>query len=371
MIYRALVLTLVFFTSPVLSENYRLNVFAETQNDTSVCKNDYRQCMLQIYTDSLLAVGNYRGVMLVAENNRVIFRRAYGRSVVDTSRQYAADTPMQLASVSKPFTAAAVLIAAEKGLLGLDDNLTDYFPKMRYKTVKIKHLLNHTSGIPDYLNQKWLFKKYIYRRKSFTNSDLVNYLQTNRPRPLFRAGARHKYCNTGYALLASVLEKVSGKSFGEFMQAEIFDPLEMSDTFLFSRDRGLRQLRPHDPLDDILGDKGVFSTVDDLYKWDRALEAEKVLPRQVLDSAYAPGHTAEGEKFDYGYGWRMVRKEFEEPIIYHRGLWQGANPMLIRYISCNRTIISLHDNNDVDGWHFIGSVRDILNESERFCMPAF
>lgn len=363
--------TIVFIPIFLLIEKQTLKI--RTHPDLDQCRADYQNCMLHYLTDSIYRKGNYNGVLLVAENGKVIFKKAFGRRKYDKNTTFTTQTAMQLASVSKPFTALAVLMLVERNKLSLNDKLVRYFPTLPYKEVTIKHLLNHTSGIPCYLNQKWKYKRSFYRKEYITNQDLINYLGKRHPKPFFQAGKRHKYSNTGYALLASIVEKVSGQKFTDFMQKHIFDTVGMSHTFFFDRNKKIIMQRENDPLDGIYGDKGMFSTVDDMFAWDQALYSNKLVSQKTLQQAYEQGtldHES-GEKFDYGYGWRMIREMHQEPIIYHKGLWQGANPMMIRFVGCNRTIISLHPADNFNSWSMTYAIRDILNQSEAWCYEDF
>jgi len=340
-------------------------------DDLNLCKSDYRVCMLTLLMDSVVKSGNYNGVLLVAENGHVIFRKAYGKSKIDTAHKFAQTSQMQLASVSKPFTAAAIMMLKERGLLDFDDNITKYIPELRYKDITVRHLLNHSSGIPDYINESRRFKKTFYRKTWLTNDDLVEYLAKNKTPQYFKAGERHEYSNTGYALLATIVERVSGESFAEFMQKNIFDKTGMKNTFLCSPERRPKMLRDKEPLDGILGDKGIFSTVDDMFAWDRILYTNRLISQETLEEAYTESTTNKGKTFNYGYGWRIRKPEYEEPIIYHKGLWQGANPFFIRFVKCNRTVISLHPADNLNSWGLVFGINRVLNESEYMCFKNF
>jgi CubicO group peptidase (beta-lactamase class C family) len=334
------------------------------------CKKDFQTSMIHLLIDSMHKAGNYSGVLLVAENGNVIFKKAYGRSWYDTTQVFTVNTAMQLASVSKPFTAMAILILAEKGLVNYHDDITKYFPNLKYKGITVKHLLNHTSGLPDYLNRPWLFAKYIGKKSELTNEGLLEILEknANKLRLDFTPGKQHRYSNTGYALLALIVERASGMSFKTFMSQHIFMPLGMTSTFIYDKSKKIKMLREEEPKDGVWGDKGVFSTVDDMLKWDQALYTEKLIKRKTLEEAFSQGVTLDETKFDYGYGWRIAQSDNGEKIIYHKGLWQGANPMLIRIVECNRTVISLNPvSSKYNSWEMVYKINRIMNESEKVC----
>jgi CubicO group peptidase (beta-lactamase class C family) len=331
------------------------------------CKADYQRSMLNLLMDSISRSGRYFGTLLVAENGEVVFRKSFGNSIFEPEKAFTPEIPMQLASVSKPFTAVAMLKLIEHKLVNYDDDIRKYLPQLRYQGITVRHLLNHTSGLPDYLNRPQAFERYISRRQELTNQKLYQVLAQNKPALEFSPGKRHKYSNTGYALLPLIIEQVTGQTFQQFMQEQIFDPLQMRHTFFYSKDKNLKMMRDNEHRDGVLGDKGLFSTVDDMLKWDQALYTDKLVKRKTLDEAFEQGETLSAEKFDYGFGWRLSTSSFGERIIYHRGLWQGANPMLIRIVDCNRTIISLHHATRFDSWYLVNTVNEILNRSEVKC----
>lgn len=127
-------------------------------------------------------------------------------------------------------------------------------------------------------------------------------------------------------------------------------------------------LREQEPKDGVFGDKGIFSTVEDMFRWDQALYTEKLIKQSTREEAFSQGVTLDETKFDYGYGWRITQSDNGERIIYHKGLWQGANPMLIRMVECNRTVISLHPViSKMNSWEMIYKVNKIMNDSEKSC----
>ncbi|TAD97345.1 MAG: class A beta-lactamase-related serine hydrolase [Bacteroidetes bacterium] len=352
--------------------DHQLNISARKyDNDAALCKKDYQNCMLNQLMDSVFNTGTYKGVILIAENGKTIFRKGYGISDIDSS-SFTPEIAMQLASISKPFTATAIMILEERNLLSYEDDLSKFFPDLNYKGVKIKHLLNHTSGIPDYINQNWHFKKFTHKKELVNNEDLLQHLIIYRPKQLFEAGKKHHYSNTGYALLASIIENVSKQPFTEFMQQNIFDVAGMKNTFFYSKDRTLRMKRSKEPLDGILGDKGIFSTVDDMLAFDQALYEDKIISQKTLKNAFKAQKTTKNEDFNYGYGWRIIEnKDTGELTVYHRGHWQGFNPMFMRFVSCNRSIISLHLPTGLDVWKLSGQITNIINDSEKYCFTHF
>lgn len=335
-----------------------------------LCQQQYRHLRIDSMMQELAANRNYNGVMLVAEEGKQIYKRAFGYVRKDTLQKFDTTYQMQLASVSKPFTAMAVLLLIEKGLLNYDDDIKKWFPKLRYKGITVQNLLQHTSGLPDYINDNYIFIKYAKNKGKgivWTNQDLINVLEKQKIGLRFATGKKFSYSNTGYALLATIIEKVSKQKFPNFMRENIFLRLGMTQTFVYQPSMTDIETIREDYREGIMGAKGIYSTVDDMLKFDQALYTNKLLKQATLDSAYSQGSTDKNERFDYGFGWRLRSSEVGDRIVYHRGLWEDANPMFIRFVECNRTIISLHHPTSSDHWNFIESIQQILNESHAIC----
>ncbi len=359
-----------FCTVVLLAASYKANQVAMAGHDldlNSQCRRDYQVSMLNLLMDSIYGSGRYHGVVLVGDAGRVVFKKAMGYSKVAPYPAFTEYSAMQLASVSKPFTAVATLILIDKGVIHYDDDIRTFLPSLKYKGITIRHLLNHTSGLPDYLNRPKAFKKYLNGTRELSNQDLLMMLAKGRISLEFTPGARHHYSNTGYALLPLIIENVTGQKFTDFVQEYIFHRIGMKNTFFYSSDKQLSRLREKEIRDGVLGDKGVFSTVDDMFLWDQALYTEQLVKQSTLAEAFQQGSTANDQKFNYGYGWRLTNDHDGSRIIYHKGYWQGATPMLIRYVDKQRTVISLHHANRFDSWFLANSVSHILNQSEFKC----
>ncbi len=373
MLLRILLMTFVGICLSFDSNN-RLRWAAINKPDNitanQLCQQQYRHRHIDSMMQDVATNHNFNGVMLIAENGKPIYKKAFGYFRKDTLKPFDTTQVMQLASVSKPFTAMAVLLLIEKGQLQFDDEIAKWFPKIKHKGITIRHLLQHTSGLPDYINDNYLFIKFAKNKGRgivWTNNDLIRVLETQKIHLRFKTGKRFSYSNTGYALLASIVEKVSKKSFPKFMKENIFLPLGMVHTFVYQPSMTDIENIREDYREGIMGAKGIYSTVEDMLKFDQALYSKKLLKTSTLDSAFVQGMTSENEKFDYGFGWRLRSSIVGDRIVYHRGLWEDANPMFIRFVECNRTIISLHHPTNSDHWNFIESIQQILNESETVC----
>lgn len=306
--------------------------------------------------DSFLQLSNFlykfNGTALVAINNQVVLEGGYGYADFSEKTALSPDHSFQLASVSKQFTAMAILILWEQGKLNLSDPLQKHIPELPYPGVTIEHLLNHTAGMPNYL---WLLEQKWTKRSIPDNEDLIAFLSRNRISAYFSSGRLHDYSNTGYAILASVVERVTGKSYAEFLNESIFGPLGMTNSWVFQykdknsfvdRIRGYnrsgRYYREIEPTvcDGIVGDKGIYSSVKDLALWDKALYANRLVSDTTLVKAFTPGKLNRGREIPYGYGFRL-RNDDDQQVVYHNGRWEGFRNAFHRYIEEGNTIILL------------------------------
>lgn len=310
--------------------------------------------------DSLLAkvMKNYRfnGNALVAIDGYPVFE--YSNGYADMYKKIPIDlnTTFQIASVSKGFTAMSVLMLYECGELDINDTVTKYIPTFPFDNITIKQLLQHTSGLQNYM---YFVDHYWDSDKPITNEDVLTLINTHSPQLNFRPGSRHLYNNTGYAILALLVERVSGKRFYQFVKDEIFDPLDMNHTYAWNKEvtdtitntasgftrRGRHyRLFAHNPLDEVLGDKSVYTTVGDLLKWDQALYTNILISDSLLKAAFTPTKTSRGRLSKYGYGWRLNEIDGKK-VIYHNGLWNGFTATLTRYVEDKMTIILLNNTN--------------------------
>ena len=293
----------------------------------------------------------FNGTVLIAHKGKIIYKNALGYKNLRQKDSLNLNTAFQLASVSKPLTATAILVLYEKGLLSLDDPLQKFFPEFPYEGITIKLLLTHRSGLANYMylaDRVWPDKTI-----PMTNSDVVELLTKHKPRPYYPPDYKYNYSNTGYALLAAVVEKVSGKSFKRFMKEEIFEPLDMKNSFVYiegespaSENKATgytrwNRIAYRTYLDGVAGDKGIYSTVEDLLKFDQALYDEKLLSEETLKKAYTPLHDDLREDDNYGLGWRIDASDEDNKVVYHTGWWRGFRTYFIRKIDKEQTIIVL------------------------------
>jgi CubicO group peptidase (beta-lactamase class C family) len=298
---------------------------------------------------------HFNGTVLIAHEGRTIYRRSFGYADIPHRRVLNDNTAFELASVSKTFTATAILRLVAQHQVRLDDSLSCYFPAFPYHNITIRMLLSHRTGLPDYV---YLDDRYIRDRKHYmSNIDVVNLFSTRRVPLEFAPNTKFDYSNTNYALLAAVLEQVTGISYRNYMLDSVFTPLGMTHTYVYNpkTNHPVTIAQTHDDMgrpmadvcfDGVVGDKGIFSTADDMLKWDNALKMGKVASCDMMDEAYKP-RSFESKSFvncyqrNYGYGWRMARQADGNSIIFHNGWWHGNNNVFARNLRDNTTIIVL------------------------------
>ena len=309
--------------------------------------NRYFNAIKEFYSKEFIAKG-FNGAILVAKKGNIIFEDYHGYFNIAKKTSLSAHSSFHLASVSKTFTAMAVLKLIELGKLSLNDDVKKFFPGFPYDHITIKLLLNHRSGLPNYIyfmeQLGWDQSRHCY------NNDVVDYLIQYKPPITSLPDTHFSYCNTNYALLGLIIEKVSGKSYSEFLQDNFFIPLHMFDTYVFSMADSALAMPSYDwkgrqerltYLDTGFGDKNIYSTPEDLLKWDQALYTNQIFNEKTLEQAYTPYSNEKPGIRNYGYGWRMNVYPDGKKIIYHNGWWHGSNTVFIRMIQDSVTIIVL------------------------------
>jgi CubicO group peptidase (beta-lactamase class C family) len=304
---------------------------------------------LDAYYNSQVRAG-FNGSVLIGYNGKVIYERYFGFSNKERKMPLNVSSSSQLASVSKTFTGGAILYLYQHKYLNIDDLVQHYLPQFPYPNITIKMLLDHRSGLPDYT--KWVPAYTGDMRTLINNEDMLSLMAKRRPPLEFRPNTRFKYCNTNFAILALIIEKVSSMSYYDFMAKYIFQPLGMTNTFVYNPWKGLPSnatisykrnwIREPDMFaDGVYGDKGIYSTPEDMYRWDQSFYKGTLLNNETIELAYGPcSHERPGIK-NYGLGWRMLCYPNGNQIIYHNGWWHGNNTSFYRFIHENMTIIVL------------------------------
>ncbi|MDE3235281.1 MAG: beta-lactamase family protein [Bacteroidota bacterium] len=334
-------------------------------------KEQYAEEIAPLYQKLLIQRG-FNGAILMAKNGEVVFEDYHGIYDYKTKDSITPVTPFHLASISKTFTGMTILHLWEEGKLGLDDPVQKYFPEFPYQNVTIKLLLSHRSGLPNYVyfmddkktevtrvrnkRGKWVrvvrvIKSSAPSFKGFaTNQDVLNFMITNKPAIQALPDRGFHYCNTNYALLALIIEKITQQPFPKYMQDSVFTKLGMHNSYIFSIADTAKYIPSYqankapfklEKLDCVYGDKNVYSTPRDLLLWDRALYEGTFVSKATLDMAFQPFSHENKSKHNYGLGWRMLIDENEGTIIYHNGWWHGNNTVFTRLINDTATLIIL------------------------------
>ena len=342
-----------------------------------------RVAIIDSVVNNLFKSERFNGNILVAEKGNVLYNKSFGIANESTKELLNESSIFELASVSKQFTAMAIVILKEKGKLSYEDKISTFLPQLsNYKNVTIKHLLNHTGGLPDYMD---LMDSLFDKSKIATNKDIVDLFSKHNPKILFEPNTKWEYSNTGYAFLASIIEKVSGTSYGNYLQKAIFKPLEMNNTFVYTRrfapkkisnyafgyiysDSLKKYILPDELeetkmviwLDGIVGDGTVNSTVNDLLKWDRALYTEKLVSSESKKEIFSAVELNNKSKRDYGFGWALSDDETYGKIVNHSGGWPGYKTFIERHIDNDKTIIVLQNHESVSTTKLFAYLRSII-----------
>lgn len=299
----------------------------------------------------------FNGNVLVAKKGKIIYEGAFGWANHLTRDSLKLESKFELASVSKTMTGTAIMMLWEQGKLKLDQDVRDFFPNFPYEGVTIRLLLTHRSGMMNYV----YFVDGLYRsqhldqKKGITNKAVMDLIAQYKPAPFNKPNVRFLYNNSNYMVLGSIIEKVTGMPYSQFMQENIFKPAGMTHTAVYSKavyDKIPVDVVGHDRnswrysvaqnfLDGPVGDKGIYSTIGDLYLFDRALKAGRLLKPATQDSAYvAHVQPLNHGHFSYGYGWRIFESK-DQKVVYHTGWWHGFRHIFLRDLKNDVTIVLL------------------------------
>jgi CubicO group peptidase (beta-lactamase class C family) len=377
---------LLFFT--ILSQTFfscadscSSTVKKETLNTDSIAafrkkiNADKKEKQLDSLFESRVKIQGFNGSVLVAQEGLILYQNAFGFANFKNNDTLKNSHSFQLASVSKTLTAAGILLLKDQNKLSLDDEVTKYFPTFPYKGISIKLLLSHRSGLPNYIDacEQYCEKPNIYNGKKFDNQAMLDLLIKKKPDAYALPNKKFEYCNTNYALLALIIEKVSEQSFADFMQNNLFTPLNMQNTWVGNsqydslhknKTIGYKSNgKPEEDVfaDEIVGDKSIYSTPQDLFKFDQALYSDKLLKKETLEEAFKGySHEHKGKR-NYGLGWRLIEDGETPKIVYHNGWWHGFNTVFYRIPENGITIIIL-SNKYNRGVYNVSDILSILRE---------
>ncbi len=358
-----------------------------------------KNIMMQELARTLSEKDCFNGAWLYAEKGEIVSKGVLGFRDPDDTLPITEDTIFQLASVSKTFTAAAVMLLMRQGLLSPEDEITRFFPELPYPGATVRHLLNHTSGIPDYFDDAdWFIKIWKEEKRVPGNDEILRFLRETKAKPYFAPGEGLHYSNTGYNLLALLVEKLSGVPYEEFLQKNIFEPAGMSATrcchirrdgvpfenyaqaTVFENGKCVADVDSEEDgdvvaFDGLNGDDYVYTNIFDMFKWDRVLREGKVLTLEEQQRMYTPGKLLSGEDavydedegLGYGFGWAVGREEELGLVVSHSGGMPGVLTWFERFIDADRVlvILSCRDYRDVRAYlGFWNGVEDIIRDRE-------
>jgi len=287
---------------------------------------------------------------LVAKDGQIIYENYSGFGDIRKKKSITSETPIHIASVTKVLTATAILKLINVGKIQLDQKVTSLLKGFPYPEVTIKNLLSHRSGMRNYA----YFtddRKIWDNHKIMSNQDILNVMINKKIKLESKTNTRFQYCNTNYAMLALIIERVTGKGYPEAMKSMIFEPLGMKHTFVYDYKKDKNVITPSyrmngtqiafDYLDAIYGDKNIFSTPQDLLLFDMAKNSKYFLTPELRSQIYQGySNEHEGQK-NYGLGIRMINFETGQNFYFHNGWWHGNMSSYVTLTKENVTIIAL------------------------------
>ncbi|MBK7980875.1 MAG: beta-lactamase family protein [Ignavibacteriae bacterium] len=338
-------------------------------NLTAYSQNNMENKIDQIFEEFQNGIVPGASVTVLIKD-KLIYQKGIGYADLENQIKIEPKTNFRLASITKQFTALSILLLENEGKISLDDSLTKFFPQFPAygNKIEVRNILQHTSGFLDY--------------EDFVNEDSSQVLDKDVLRILmdqdstyFEPGNEHRYSNSGYAVLAMIIEKLSGKSFAGFVRERIFEPLQMFNSVAFengisevpNRAYGYVKVNNNYEFSDqsstsaVLGDGGIYCSAIDLLKWNKEVENPTLLPKDKFIKSFEKGKNAKGEEFDYGFGWRLdPYKNYKR--IYHTGSTCGFSNIYMKIPSDDLTIIVLMNIRDLEAKNYAEKIADLFIE---------
>lgn len=344
--------------------------------------------------DRLNHEDGFSGNVLISERGKIIYEKSFGFANYENKIPLTENTIFSVGSISKTLTATAILKLKEQGRLKLDDLISKYLPDLPYKNMTVRHLLTHTSGLPEYQSDAVIKE---IEGKGVSNLELEKTFARLKFKPDFEPGSKWQYSNTNFIFLALIIEKVSGKSYPKFLRENIFEPAGMKKTFVLKSnipdqfkndmadgyrsmifvsetDANINSLRGaldyYKTVGDLYGAGGIYSTVRDLEKFHRALQKNKILKKETFAEMYEPAKLNDGQNFsalrntnyesEYGFGWFIAKDYSAGKIVYHPGATVGFVSYFLRNITKDQCVIIL-TNNEMMRHYTATAVMRVLN----------
>ncbi|WP_172281201.1 serine hydrolase domain-containing protein [Chryseobacterium sp. LAM-KRS1] len=305
------------------------------------------------YYKKVWDAGDLSGGILVAKGDDILYENYRGFGREGDQMPIDKNTPLHVASVSKTMTAMAMMKLIEAGKIKLSDHLTQYFPGFPYPNVTVQNLLSQRSGLPKY---EYFITKIqpapVELSKTFmTNQDVLNMIIKYKPELARDTDTGFMYCNTNFALLALLIEKITKTPFPQAMKEMVFDPLKMKNTYIFQEKDiptaaqsfyyGRGKLYPLDRLDLIYGDKNVYTTPRDLFNFSKAMFSKDFLKPELMQMVFTPYSNEKAGMNNYGLGFRMKIFDNGEKLTYHNGWWHGTNSVFAHLLNSKVTIVAI------------------------------
>lgn len=352
-----IVLEETLFDSSELDPYYELNFPLKT-------------AQLQTKITNRAKATKFHGSIIIAHKDKIVLNEQIGYQDPRQKILPEATVSYELASVSKQFTAAAVLLLQEEDCLDIDDPVTNYLPNFKFQEVSIRHLLKHSSGIWDYM---YITEAFWKKKHAPTNKEVVSLINKHQRNLNFRVGSRFSYNNSNYVLLAAIVEEITKQTFQDFVQERFFETLCMNHSYVgiesrhypevanafIGYGRGYVNLPPsfHNAA---LGDKGVYSSSTDLWRWFKSLKNNEILSEESVQLMF---NQDEFNTYKYGMGFRTKKGKNKEPIIYHNGIWDGYRNGLT-YLPEDDIVIIILSNTQNKNKKYLQDY--LINESKKF-----
>lgn len=358
---------------------------SKTAKDASV--SEYAQ-----FVNDMKALGRSTGNILVYKEGEVIFESSNGLRNINPMDSLDVNSQFRLASVSKQFTGMAIMKLKEAGKLDYDQKVHTILSDFPYHNITVRQLLHHVSGLTDY--ERLIDMHFVHEDSSkqyiLGNDEILREFYKVNPELDFQPGERWEYSNTGYLVLASIVEKISGEHFSVFLKENIFDPIGMEHSTLykyqiesdpnmpnrvFGYDKALNQKNyisnDYNIVNDVRGDGGIYSTLEDLFKWNMALANHSIIPKSYLDEAWTSGTTNDGEPTGYGFGWFLEYNPGDPVVVSHSGGWVGFATFLHNEVDAKNGFIVLTNNSGESYGDIMNALNSIRqNETYELSKPS-
>lgn len=322
--------------------------------------------------------GEFNGIILVGDDKKILFSKSYGFANFEKKTKIDLNTQFYIASISKQFTATAILLLAENGKLKLKQKVKDLITDFPYKEITIHHLLSNTSGLIDYIDY---FAENWNKRKQANTDDVLRFLNSIKPELNFTTGSKFQYSNTNYVILAKIIEIVSNQSYPSFLEKNVLRPCGLNQTyatykpyfteqdinvaygyvlenkeFIKAESSKTKYIDRVNYLSGIQGDGSLVTTINDLFLWHKAISSNKVLSKHSNQLLFNQTILNDGKKSYYGYGWYTNGK-----IVDHTGSWPGYQTRIIRNLNTGIVGISFK-NVEVNNWNWIGEFDKLIKK---------